>query len=95
MRGKREQEARRRNMECGLSGSWVEGSSLPPQDTRRALRSTNRKDFTITETLFVDDTTLRGNLEELKKCKEVVKEVLWQYEEKCHPGKEENIQFGT
>ena len=36
-----------------------------------------------------------GLTRELKTGKEEVKRTLWEFEEKCHDGKEENVSFGS
>ena len=81
--------------ECGLQWSWVPGSSLYPLNTNRSLKGSNRRPFTLKETLFADDTTLVGNSTELKTGKESVERTMWLFEEKCHDGKEEKITFGS
>ena len=53
-----------------------------------------REDFLITESLFADDSTLIGWLDELRTGKEAVKKSMLDFEEKCHDGKEEVLAFG-
>ena len=54
-----------------------------------------REDFLITESLFADDSTLIGWLDELRTGKEAVKKSMLDFEEKCHDGKEEVLAFGA
>jgi hypothetical protein len=75
----------------GIEWRWVPGNSLPPNQ----IRPTNSaaEDITITESLFADDTTLLGMSDEMAEGKEVIKEGLKRFEEKCHDGKEEHLAF--
>ncbi|XP_075264195.1 uncharacterized protein LOC142356111 [Convolutriloba macropyga] len=81
--------------ECGLKWSWSGRDSLPPLSTSRALRSADRELFTITDSLFADDSTLIGWTDELMTGKEEVKAAMSEFEERCHDGKEEFVVFGT
>ena len=92
---KRRQDAETRGMECGLRWNWRKGGSLPPLSVRRATRSANREAFMVTDSLFADDSTLLGWNNELVTGKEVVKAAMAEYEEKCHDGKEERVDFGS
>ena len=91
----REEAAKEANQECGLKWSRLTGSSLSPKNVRVAATRAGREKFEITESLFADDSTLIGWTSELKLGKEVVKQAMKDYEEKCHDGKEESISFGT
>ena len=64
-------------------------------DTKRAGSGGDRHHFRITDSLFADDSTLIGWSDELETGKEVVKNAMYDYEERCHDGKEEKIDFGT
>ena len=72
--------------------AWM---GIPPQDVTKATTSSTAEKIAITESLFTDDTTLLGNREEMLIGKEIVKEVMGNFEEKCHDGKEEHLAFGT
>ena len=91
----REEAAKAANQECGLKWSWRAGSSLPPKDVRMAATRASTEKFENTESLFADDSTLIGWTSELKLEKEVVKQAMKDYEEKCHDRKENSISFGT
>ncbi|XP_075254796.1 uncharacterized protein LOC142346172 [Convolutriloba macropyga] len=91
----RREEAENSGKQYGLRWSWRPGNSLPPINTKKALRSEGRESFTVSETVFADDTTLIGWTDEQRTGKEIVKSRLWHFEEKCHDGKEENMVFGS
>ena len=91
----REEAAKGANEECGLKWSWRAGSSMPPKHVRVATTRAGREKFEITESIFADDSTLIGRTSELKPGKEVVKQAMKEYEEKCQDGKEESISYGT
>ena len=58
-------------------------------------RSSACEKFTITDSLFADDSTLIGWSEELKEGKETIKKEMMKFEEKRHDGKEETIWFAS
>ena len=91
----RKDNADQRGQECGLTWSWVPGNDLPALEPKRTVSSSMREEFRITESLFADDSTLIGWLEELMEGKEVVKRNMLNFEEKCHDGKEEVLPFAT
>ena len=65
---------------------------MPPKHVRVAATRAGREKFEITES---DDSTLISRTSELKPGKEVVKQAMKDYEEKCQDGKEESISYGT
>ena len=81
--------------ECGLKWTWRPGNSLPPATSQRNLRNSNRIEFQILDSLFADDSTLVGSMEELSRGKETIKKTMLKYEEVCHDGKEEFKMFGS
>ena len=91
----KEEAAKEANQECGLKWSWRAGSSLPPKNVRVAATRAGREKIEITESLFADDSTLIVWTSELKLGKEVVKQAMKDYEEKCYDGKIESISFVT
>ena len=80
--------------DCGIPWNWVPGHSLPSRDRRRATQGSTSKTTTLTESLFADDTTICGNMREMKKGKAEMARVMECFEEKCHPEKEEELKFG-
>ena len=92
---KRKEKAKEQQQECGLTWTWTPGNCLPAAEPSRILYSKESETINITDTLFADDSTLIGWTDELKTGKEVVKESMLDFEEKCHDGKEESIAFGT
>jgi hypothetical protein len=93
-RRQREELARENNTSVGIKWCWIPGNSLPPKSIKRANESSARECFNISESLFADDTTLCGIREEMEAGKEKVKETMMKFEEKCHPDKEEHLEFG-
>ena len=73
---------------------YIPGHSLTPKDRRKARGNTSTKKVTITESLFADDTTVVGRRNKMERGKEKIKETVEWFEEKCHPGKEEYLEFG-
>ena len=91
----REKQAKDANKSCGLDWGWKTGSSFPANKATRIKRSSACEKFTITDSLFADDSTLIGWSEELKEGKETIKKEMMKLEEKCHDGKEEIIWFAS
>ena len=95
----REKQAKDANKRCGLDWGWKPGSSFPANKATRSTRSCACEKFTITDSLFEDDSTLIGWSEELKEGKEIIKKEMMKemmkFEEKCHDGKEEAIWFAS
>ena len=88
------EERKRMEPDCGIPWNWVPGHSLPPRDRRRATQGSASKTTTLTESLFADDTTICGNMREMKTGKAEMVRVMECFEEKCHPEKEEELKFG-
>ena len=93
-KSKREEAATRRNWDPGIVWSWIPGHSMPPKNTTRADRSSAGQDFRITECLFADDTTVLGQKKEIQQGVTITKAGMKEFEEKCHDGKEEYVEFG-
>ena len=92
---RRKASAEEKGQECGLEWKWRPGNSLPANDPKMTLRSSDSESFRITESLFADDSTLIGRMGELQTGKEIFKKSMTDFEERCHDGKEEFICFGT
>ena len=92
---KRHQLATAKGRECGLRWAWVPGNSFPSLDPRNTMKSSQREEFIVEDSLFADDSSLIGWLDELAEGKEVVKKAMLDFEEVCHDGKEEVFSFGS
>ena len=92
---RRQRNATMNNQECGLEWRWKPGGSLPTSDPKMTIKSSSSKSFQITDSLFADDSTLIGRIGELRTGKEVFKDSMMDFEERCHNGKEEFVCFGT
>ena len=79
--------------DCGISRNCVPGNSLRLRDRWRASRGSASEITTLTESLFADDTTICGNMREMKTRKAEMARVMECFEEKCHPEKEEDLKF--
>ena len=78
---------------AGVVFRWVPGSSFPsPQgwedDNSDAI------DVVVEKSLFADDTTVVGYVDELEEGVQVVKEVMGWFEERNNDNKEERLVFG-
>ena len=60
------EERKRIEPDCGKPWTWVPENSLPPREWRRASRGSASKITSLTESLFVDDTKICGNIREMK-----------------------------
>ena len=89
---KRRETATELGMKVGLEWMWIPGNSFPPRNVNKP--NSNARKFTIEDSLFADDTTLVGNRREMAFGKEVIKREMRKYEEICHDGKEEHLNFG-
>jgi hypothetical protein len=78
----------------GIPWQWQPGHSLPPRDTRRALRSQSAQQTRLVLSLFADDTTVCGQRGELEMGKGVFVEALGEAEEKSNAAKEERMEIG-
>jgi hypothetical protein len=84
-----------RGNNVGISWMWRPRSALPPRSTRLASKSSETKRFRVEESLFADDTTAIGERREINQGTNIIKQVMGNFEEKCHDGKEERLEFGT
>ena len=66
----------------------------PPKDRSKANTRNSVRNLWISESLFADDTTACGSRQEMTEGKETLKEVMGWFEERCHPDKEEHLEFG-
>ena len=83
------------NHDYGLVWLCNRGNNLPPTDINKGIKSSTREEYRISESLFADDSTLIGWTDELVQGKEAVKKAMYEFEERCHDGKEESAAFGT
>ena len=90
-------ERRRRAGEVGLVAGvvvrWVPGSAFPSEKTWEK-KNLEAVDVVVDKSLFADDTTILGNMEELEEGVKTTKEVMGWYEERNNDGKEEELVFG-
>ena len=85
------------NENPGIAWEWRPGNSLPPKDTNKASGNSTSEVIRVTEVLFADDTQLAGHDEELdgdQGGKEITTATLEEFEEMCHPDKEEHKILG-
>ena len=81
-------------IQTGIDWQWIRRGELPPNSRRKASKGSDTASFKIHESLFADDTTLIGIRQEIKEGSEIIKATLGEFEEKCHDGKEERVNFG-
>ena len=73
---------------------WVPGSSFPSAKSWEKSNS-EAVEVRIPKSLFADDTTIVGNVEELQDGVNITKEVMGSFEERNNDGKEEELFFGS
>ena len=78
----------------GINFSWVPGSAFPSLKTWEKKKS-EAVIINVEKTLFADDTTVAGNLDEIDQGVAKTKEVMGWFEERNNDGKEEKLDFGT
>ena len=80
--------------EVGVCFSWVPGSALPGERLWEKKHS-EAVEVWLELSLFADDTTVVGDVEELEEGVEVTKKVMSEFEEKNNDDKEESLVFGS
>ena len=89
----RKRRAELKGLPNGIQWNFVPGHYLPPKDRSKANTSNSVRNLWISESLFADDTTACGS-RQMAEGKEPLKEVMGWFEERCHPDKEEHLEFG-
>ena len=89
----RKEKANEKGLDVGLRWSYMPGKSLPPAHKKYTFNSeAKRTDFDLS--LFADDTTIIGNNQEIGMGKDIIEEVMGNFEEQTNKSKEEHVIFG-
>ena len=89
----RKEKANDIGWDVGIKWSYMPGNSLPPVHKKYTFNSeAKRTDFDLS--LFADDTTIIGNGQEIDMGKELIEEVMGNFEEQTNKSKEEHVIFG-
>ena len=88
----REKRAVERGLMAGIEIKWVPGSAFPCEKTWEKENS-EAIVIKMDKSLFADDTTVVGNVEEVEQGVETTKEVMGRFEEKNNEDKEEVLMF--
>ena len=89
----RKENANEKGFDAGIRYmSYVPGNSLPPVRKKYTINSEARRtEFDLP--FFADDTTIIGSSEEIAMRKEIIEEVMGNFEEQTNTSKEEHVIF--
>ena len=89
----RKKNANEKGLDVGIRWLYMQGNPLPPVHKKYTMNSEARNtEFDLS--FFADDTTIIGSSEEIAMGKEIIKEVMGEFEEQINKSKEEHVIFG-
>ena len=90
----REKRALEMGLDVGVVYRWVPGSAFPSESGWEKDNS-DAIEVVIDKSLFADDTSVVGYMDELEYGVQATKDVMGWFEERNNDGKEESLMFGT
>ena len=89
----RKEKANEKGLDVGIRWEYMPGNSLPPVNKNYIFNSeAKRTDFDLS--LFADDTTIIASNQGIAMGKEIIEEVMGNFEEQTNKSKVEHVIFG-
>ena len=90
----RKEKANEKGLDVGIRWSYVHGNSPPPPLHKKYTFNSEAKRTNFDLSLFADDTTIIGSNQEIAMGKEVIEEVMGNFEEQTNKSKDKHVIFG-